>query len=80
MINLNTRSISKIDQLRNAIGKEFSDNYSNTNRSKLLAVSDNGLICTVVDVHTGQSEENNVIPNICFRKQPSYITWNGLFY
>jgi hypothetical protein len=73
--NITTTQVpSKIDELRNAIGMEFSDNHSPTYRSELLSVSECGNICTVRSV-AAYGKTGNVISN-----QPSYLTWNALFY
>ena len=73
--NITTTQVpSKIDELRNAIGMEFSDNHSPTHRSELLSVSECGNICTVRSV-AAYGKAGNAIS-----KQPSYLTWNALFY
>jgi hypothetical protein len=64
----------KVFDLRQAIGREFSDNHSPTLRSKLLEVSKCGNICTVISV-----DSHNLIGGK-ISKQPSYLTWNALFY
>ena len=42
--------MSKLDELRGAIGRVFSDNHSATLRSELVAVSECGNVCTVRSV------------------------------
>ena len=66
--------MSKIDELRGAIGVEFSDNHSATLRSVLVAVSECGNVCTVRSV-PAYGKPGHVIS-----KQPSYITWNAMFF
>ena len=41
---------SKIDDLRNAIARIYSDNYSSTNRSRLVSVSKCGDYCYTEEV------------------------------
>jgi hypothetical protein len=64
---------NKIQELEQAIGREFSDNYSPTLRSKLLEVSDCGNICTVISVDAYNKKGGQI------SKQPSYLTWNAIF-
>ena len=66
--------MSKLDELRGAMGRVFSDNHSATLRSELVAVSECGNVCTVRSV-AAYGKPGNVIS-----KQPSYITWNALFF
>lgn len=66
--------MSKLDELRGAIGNEFSDNHSATLRSRLLSVSECGNVCTVVTVDA-YGKQGGVTMT-----QPSYITWNAMFY
>ncbi len=66
--------MTKIEELRGAIGKEFSDNHSPTLRSVLVAVSECGNVCTVRSI-PAYGKPGHVIS-----KQPSYITWNAIFY
>jgi hypothetical protein len=64
----------KVFDLRQAIGREFSDNNSQTLRSKLLEVSECGNVCTVISVEAYNKQGGKI------NKQPSYLTWNALFY
>jgi hypothetical protein len=66
--------MNKLNDLKNAIGKEFSDNYSNTLRSKLLSISKCGKVCTVISVDA-YDKQGGVISN-----QPSWLTWNAIYY
>ena len=66
--------MSKLDELRGAIGVEFSDNHSATLRSELVEVSECGNICTVRSV-AAYGKQGGIIS-----KQPSYLTWNAMFY
>ena len=66
--------MSKLDELRGAIGVEFSDNHSATLRSKLLEVSECGNVCTVVSVDAYGKQGGTTM------KQPSYLTWNAMFF
>ena len=63
----------KIFDLKQAIGREFSDNHSPTLRSKLIAVSECGNICTVISIDAYNRQGGKV------SKQPSYLTWNAIF-
>jgi hypothetical protein len=66
--------MSKIDELRNSVGKEFSNNHSNTLRSVLLSVSKCGNVCYTMSVDA-YGKKGGITS-----KQPSYITWNAMFY
>jgi len=81
MINLTTQDqidgLNKTQMLREAIGKEFSDNYSSTSRSVLVSVSECGNVCYTMEVK-GEYSKNE--PKTGINKQPSWLTWNGIFY
>ena len=68
---------SKIDDLRNAIARIYSDNYSSTNRSRLVEVSDCGDYCYTEEV---SSEYSKISPKPGLSKQPSWLVWNGIFF
>lgn len=68
---------NKVQELRDAIGKTFSDNYSSTLRSKLLSVSKDGTYCIIQEC---KSEYNDTTPKPQKFKRPSWLIWNGLFY
>jgi hypothetical protein len=68
---------SKINELRGAIGKVYSDNYSSTNRSQLVSVSECGNYTYSKEV---ASEYNNRVPKSGLTKSPSWLTWNGIFF
>ena len=68
---------SKVNELRNSIGNEFSDNYSSTFRSILVDVSECGNVCYTMEV---MSEYSKNEPKLGIKQQPSWLTWNGLFY
>jgi hypothetical protein len=72
-----TQVPSKIDELRNAIARIYSDNYSSTNRSRLVSVSKCGNYCFTEEV---ASEYSKIAPKPGLSKQPSYLVWNGLFF
>jgi hypothetical protein len=65
---------NKVNELRNSIGKEFSDNYSNTLRSVLLSVSKCGNVCYTMSVDAYNKKGGKT------SKQPSWLTWNAMFY
>lgn len=81
MINLSIQDkfdgLNKIGDLRGAIGQEFSDNRSSTFRSKLIAVSADGNTCTVEEC---RSQYNDRQPKKGRKTQPSWLTWNAMFY
>lgn len=81
MINLSIQDQfdgkGKIAELRAAVGQEFSDNRSSTSRSRLIAVSIDGETCTVEEC---RSEYNNRLPKFGYKTQPSWLTWNSMFY
>ena len=68
---------SKVIDLKGAIGKDFSDNYSSTGRSKLISVSEDGNQCVVEEVH---SQYNDRQPKKGSKTQPSWLTWNAMFF
>ena len=68
---------SKIDDLRNAIARIYSDNYSSTNRSRLVEVSSCGNLCITEEV---ASEYNQIVPKPGLSRQPSWLVWNGIFF
>jgi hypothetical protein len=71
--------MSKIDELRSAVGKVFSDNHSSTNTSMLLSVSKCGNVCYTMEMPS-EYLSGNKNPKRGIQKQPSYITWNAIFY
>jgi len=81
MINLsiqdNIDGLGKVNELREAIGQTYSDNYSSTNRSQLVAVSECGNITYSKEV---PSEYNNRVPQPGIKENPSWLTWNSMFY
>ena len=82
MINLSIsdpiNNFNKIDELRNSIGKIYSDNKSKTFKSKLLKVSDCGNYTFSIEV-VGEYAKN-IKPSKKIKKEPSYLTWNSIFY
>lgn len=66
---------SKVSELRNAIGKEFSDNHSSTGRSVLLSVEANGNVCVTQEV-----EAYGRKPKAGTKRVPSWLTWNAMFF
>ena len=67
---------SKVNDLCNAIGRIYSDNYSSTNRSRLVEVSSCGNLCITEEV---ASEYNQIVPKPGLSRQPSWLVWNGIF-
>jgi len=70
---------SKIKDLQNAIGQDFSDNYSSTNRSILVDVKKKGGKWVAITKET-ESEYNNKKPKKGEREATIGITWNAMFY
>ena len=68
---------NKVNDLRNAIARIYSDNYSSTNRSRLVSVSKCGDYCYTEEV---ASEYSKIAPKPGLSKQPSWLVWNGLFF
>ena len=66
----------KVMDLRSAVGRIYSDNYSYTNRSRLVEVSGCGNLCITEEV---ASEYNTRVPEPGFQRQPSWLVWNGIF-
>ena len=76
--SITTRQVSsKIDELRSAIARIYSDNYSTTNRSRLVSVSKCGNYCYTEEV---PSEYSKIAPKPGLSKQPSWLVWNGIFF
>ena len=71
--------LNKIGDLRGAIGQEFSDNYSSTCRSVLVSVSADGNTCTIKEVPSPY-RSGNQNPKPGLKTQPSWLTWNAIFY
>jgi len=69
---------TKVQDLRGAIGKEFSDNYSSTLNSKLISVSADGNTCITKEVKSPY-KSGNQNPKPGTKKSPSWRTWNALF-
>lgn len=67
--------IDRVAQLRGAIGREFSDNYSSTCRSILLSVSKDGKTTLTREVEAWGHK-----PQPGTRRNPSWLTWNAIFY
>ncbi len=78
MVNLSVQdsidSKDKINELREAVGKEFSDNHSPTLSSVLLSVSKCGNICFTMSVDAYGKKGG------LKKKEPSWLTWNSMFY
>ena len=70
---------SKIKDLQNAIGQDFSDNYSSTNRSILVDVKKKGGKWVAITKET-ESEYNNKKPKKGEREATIGITWNAMFF
>lgn len=68
---------NKINDLRNAIARIYSDNYSSTSRSRLVSVSKCGEYCYTEEV---KSEYSKIAPKPGLSKQPSWLVWNGIFF
>jgi len=66
---------NKVQELRNAIGKEFSDNYSSTLRGRLVSVSADGNHCIIdeVDAYGKKAKEFG-------KRRPSWLIWNAMFF
>ena len=67
----------KVDELRSAIGKSFSDNRSSTFNSRLVEVSECGDRAYTEEV---KGEYSNRVPKSGIKSQPSWLVWNGMFY
>ena len=68
---------AEVDELKRAIGDVFSDKASSTYRSKLVGISDDGLVAYTEEV---MSEYSNQTPVRGRHEQPSWLAWNGMFY
>lgn len=69
----------QIKDLKNGIGKEFSDNYSSTGSSVLVDVKKKGgkWVCITKEV---KSKYNDKKPKKGERVATTGITWNAMFY
>jgi len=69
----------KLQELRNAIGQVYSENYSSTNTAMLLSVElENGVwMTTSKEV---KSEYGNRVPREKLVRGYAMYTWNALFY
>ena len=68
-------SVNKVQDLRESIGKEFSDNLSTTLRSVLVSVSECGRfgIINEVDAYGKKAVGFGV-------KYPTWLIWNAMFF
>jgi len=66
---------NKVQELREAIGKEFSDNYSSTLRGRLVSVSADGNHCIIdeVDAYGKKAKEFG-------KRRPSWLIWNMIYF
>ena len=69
----------KVKELQNAIGQDFSDNYSSTSRSILVDVKKKGGKWVAITKET-ESEYNNKKPKRGEREATIGITWNAMFF
>ena len=67
----------KVNDLRSAVGRIYSDNYSSTGRSRLVEVSGCGNLCVTEEV---ASEYSQKVPVPGFQRHPSWLVWNGIFF
>jgi hypothetical protein len=73
------KDMNKIEDLREVVGRVFSDNHSSTLRSMLLSVSRCGNVCYTMEMPSPYSFGNKN-PQKGMKKQPSWLVWNGIFY
>ena len=73
------KDMNKIEDLREVVGRVFSDNQSSTLRSMLLSVSRCGNVCYTMEIPSPYSFGNKN-PKPGMKKQPSWLVWNGIFY
>ena len=69
----------KIGDLRSAIGRRFSDNDSRTHSSVLVGVSECGNICYKREVES-EYKSMKKKPREGIFSEPSWLTWNAIFY
>ena len=70
---------SKIKDLQKAIGKDFSDNFSSTNRSVLVDVKKKGGKWVAITKEV-ESKYNDKKPKKGEKEATIGITWNAMFY
>jgi hypothetical protein len=69
----------KVNDLREVVGRVFNDNRSSTLRSELVSVSKCGQVCVVKEVPSPYAFVKST-PKPGMKKQPSWLTWNSIFY
>ena len=75
----NNQDPSKVKDLQDAIGKDFSDNFSSTGRSVLVDVKKKGGKWVTIVKET-ENEYNNKKPKKGEREATIGITWNAMFF
>jgi hypothetical protein len=71
------KDMNKIEDLREVVGRVFSDNHSSTLRSMLLSVSRCGNVCYTMEMPS-QYNSGNKNPKKGMKKQPSWLVWNAI--
>jgi len=66
----------KANELRQHIGREFSDNYSTTLRSRLVGISEDNTYCLVEEV---ENELSTVTPAKGTFRHPIILTHTAIF-
>ena len=70
---------NKVEELKAVIGQTFSDNYSSTGRSKLVAYLPQNDVCIIEEV-ASEYKCGNQNPKLGKETREAWYVWNGFFY
>ena len=70
---------NKVEDLIGVVGQTFSDNYSSTGRSKLVAYLPQNDVCIIEEV-ASEYKCGNQNPKPGLHGRDAHIVWNGFFY
>ena len=70
---------NKVEELKAVIGQTFSDNFSSTGRSKLVAYLPQNDVCIIEEV-ASEYKCGNQNPKLGKETREAWYVWNGFFY
>ena len=70
---------NKVEDLKGVVGQTFSDNYSSTGRSKLVAYLPQNDVCIIEEV-ASEYKCGNQNPKPGNQRRYAWLVWNGFFY
>ena len=70
---------NKVEELISVVGQTFSDNYSSTGRSKLVAYLPQNDVCIIEEV-ASEYKCGNQNPKLGKESREAWFVWNGFFY